>query len=230
MVLNFHLLYLCKSSCIVVGLDVRLRSFILTVIIIMNYLEHAFLFGGAQVTYQTHKRFSLQHLQIQAHSSESCHCQLFLTNSYKTATQVVYFVVSLGPISSTRTKINFNFMKRVYMCKRKLSGKAGKWIILCCSSLDLQSLDLYKLIFSSSLYEGTLEQQRTTGSNSPETKTRAMLGASQNTENYYLGITENVGAFIYFLVAEFSSVQGCNEDLMIIYLKRVQLTYLLSYS
>lgn len=119
----------------------------------MNYLICAFLFGGAWVIYQTHQRFGLQHLQILAHSLESCHCQqLFLTNSYETATQVIYFVVSPGPSTSTRTKINFNFMRRICMCKKILPGKVGKWIILCCSSLDLQSLWIYTNMFSPVLY------------------------------------------------------------------------------
>lgn len=103
--------------------------------------------------YQTHQRFSLWHFQILAQSLESCHChQLFLTSSYETATQVIYFVVSLGPSTSTRTKINFNFMRRICMCKKRLPGKAGKWIILCCSSLDLQTLWIYTNMFSPVLY------------------------------------------------------------------------------
>lgn len=106
---------------------------------------------------------------------ESHHCQhFFLTNLYETATQVTHFVVSLGPGTSARTKkkkMNFNFMRRVCTCRKILLGKAGEWIILCCSSPDLQSLDLYKHVFSSFLYESTLyQQQRTAGYNSSKTQ------------------------------------------------------------
>lgn len=34
------------------------------------------------------------------------------------------------------------------MCKKILLGKAGKWIILCCSSLDVQILWIYINMFS----------------------------------------------------------------------------------
>lgn len=103
--------------------------------------------------YQTHQRSSLWHFQIQALSLESCHCHhLFLTSPCETTAQVIYLVVSLGTSTSTRTKINFNFMRRICMCKKILPGKAGRWIILCCSSLNLQTLWIHADMFFLVLY------------------------------------------------------------------------------
>lgn len=80
---------------------------------------------------------------------ESSHGQqFFLTNLYETATQVIHFVVLPGPSASTRTKMNFNFMRKICMCKKILLGKAGKLIILCCSSPDLQTVWNYTNMFS----------------------------------------------------------------------------------
>lgn len=40
------------------------------------------------------------------------------------------------------------------MCKKILLGKAGKWIILCCSCLDVQILWIYINMFSPVLLMG----------------------------------------------------------------------------
>lgn len=92
-------------------------------------------------------------MQILAHSLESCPCQqFFLTNSYETATQVVYPMVSLGPSTSTRNKMNLNFMRRMCIYTKISLGKAEKWIVMCCSCLDLQTLWIYVNMFSPVLY------------------------------------------------------------------------------
>lgn len=65
-------------------------------------------------------------------------------------------MVSLGPSTSTRNKMNLNFMRRMCMYTKISLGKAEKWIVMCCSCLDLQTLWIYVNMKADSSSKGLL--------------------------------------------------------------------------